>query len=210
MYASACALTAFLLLGKRPDRIEILNHGRSITSLTISACVGSVLDGISLRVIDETGAEWHNSEGWPVEVQGNWQYSPSSRMRGPGRKALTQSQAAQCLQGPVSTLDDVADLELPGVIETCEPLEFSVACSIDSSTGLLELEGDFQVELQPDEAVRWHILLNEACGEGRGGGAEGRAEAGLHIRCDDEEDLSAMIRGEYCNNPIYVYALGAH
>lgn len=165
------------------------------------------MTGLSVRIIDEGGEVWNNSEGNSVEVRGSWEISPK-----PGsRRALTQSQAEMQLRSrSVSTLDALADLILPEIIDVdstcCSQLdmvkEFSVACTVDTPLGELHLDGDFNVKVVPGAAVRWQILLNEAPMAGKHGGNltgqdHGHLDSmGLKVRCDDEEDLRAMIQGE--------------
>jgi hypothetical protein len=188
--------------GKRPDRLEVLLHGQPITSLTISETAGTSLSGLSVRVIDESGEVWDNSEGSIVGVVGSWEGNPAMQNRGrrPNRVALTQSQATEQLRGPKSTLDALAELSLPEIIDLDSNgdavlLEFSVTCTIDAPLKELCLEGDFNVKLVPAVAERWHILLNEA-GEDR----RFRFNSSLTVRCDDEEDLVSIIRGK-CFSP---------
>ena len=185
----------------------MLHHGRPITSLTISETVGSLLTGLSVRIIDEGGDEWDNSEGNSVTVQGSWE-GGAAGARKRDQRALTQSQAAaQLLQGHSSTLDELKELQLPELIDMdpnsvkgeALPLEFTVSCTVDAPLGEVHLEGDFNISLVPETAVRWHILLHETLPVGgkrdsrKSIVAEDSAE--LSVGCDDEEDLMAVIRG---------------
>ena len=197
-------MSNFIRQGNRPDRIEILQHGRTISSMTISETVGTIVTGLSLRVIDESGEEWTNSEGVDVEVQCSWETSALNK----GYKSLTQSQSAQLLQGSTSTVESLADLLLPDLIDASEeifeweaaPLEFSVSCTVSGVSGEQVLDGDFNVKLLPEVAVRWKMILNESC-VGGGGARDRRSgvvdeSAGITVRCDDEDDLTAAISSE--------------
>lgn len=197
-------MSNFIRQGNRPDRIEILQHGRTISSMTISETVGTIVTGLSLRVIDESGEEWTNSEGVDVEVQCSWETSALNK----GYKSLTQSQSAQLLQGSTSTVESLADLLLPDLIDASEeifkweaaPLEFSVSCTVNGVSGEQVLDGDFNVKLLPEVAVRWKMILNESC-VGGGGARDRRSgvvdeSAGITVRCDDEDDLTAAIASE--------------
>lgn len=172
--------------------------------MTISETVGTIVTGLSLRVIDESGEEWTNSEGVDVEVLCSWETSALNK----GYKSLTQSQSAQLLQGSTSTVESLADLLLPDLIDASDesfqweaaPLEFSVSCTVSGVSGEQVLDGDFNVKLLPEVAVRWKMVLNESCV--RGGGARDRRSgvvdesAGITVRCDDEDDLTAAIASE--------------
>lgn len=197
-------MSNFIRQGNRPDRIEILQHGRTISSMTISETVGTIVTGLSLRVIDESGEEWTNSEGVDVEVLCSWETSALNK----GYKSLTQSQSAQLLQGSTSTVESLADLLLPDLIDASEeifeweaaPLEFSVSCTVSGVSGEQVLDGDFNVKLLPEVAVRWKMILNESC-VGGGGARDRRSgvvdeSAGITVRCDDEDDLTAAISSE--------------
>jgi hypothetical protein len=197
-------MSNFIRQGNRPDRIEILQHGRTISSMTISETVGTIVTGLSLRVIDESGEEWTNSEGVDVEVQCSWETSALNK----GYKSLTQSQSAQLLQGSTSTVESLADLLLPDLIDASEeifeweaaPLEFGVSCTVSGVSGEQVLDGDFNVKLLPEVAVRWKMILNESC-VGGGGARDRRSgvvdeSAGITVRCDDEDDLTAAIASE--------------
>jgi hypothetical protein len=172
--------------------------------MTISETVGTIVTGLSLRVIDESGEEWTNSEGVDVEVLCSWETSALNK----GYKSLTQSQSAQLLQGSTSTVESLADLLLPDLIDASEeifeweaaPLEFGVSCTVSGVSGEQVLDGDFNVKLLPEVAVRWKMILNESC-VGGGGARDRRSgvvdeSAGITVRCDDEDDLTAAISSE--------------
>jgi hypothetical protein len=184
--------------------VDLLHHGETLPShMTIPAVVGSLLQGLSLRIIDEAGNEWDNAEGCSVtvDVREEGGVGVSTTAHRSGKTAQRQRQRQR--EGEESTPGALAALALPEVIEVgCAgsrgqgrgvPLEFSVTCTIAGGESAMEeqhFENTFFVNLQPDEAERWKILLAEVPNE--------RGSTSLSVHCDDEEDLAAQITGERC------------
>lgn len=169
--------------GKRPESIEILLHGRRITSLTVSESVGAVVTGLSVRVLDESGDVWENSEGWVVHTSWEADHPSASRL-------LPQSAAVHRSQNNSSTLDNIMDFELPTTFDReSNIIEYTVECIIMSPLKEFPLKGDFNVKLEPKPVVRWEICDRKA---------NVNDSPGLTLRCDDEEDLFSSIRGK-CN-----------
>ena len=188
-------LIVFLNLGNRPERIEILRDSQLITNSTLSEVVGSLVTGLSVRILDEAGEEWENCEGWSVDVRGSWELNEGRTVR---RSGMTQS---HCLfDGSSSRLDALVDIKLPKVIE-CEAnaLDFSVTCTVEAPMVEKRLDAHFKIHLLAGEAVRWKINLSDV-NWGRGGGRRRKSVddtmSDLRVRCDDEEDLTAQIAGE--------------